>query len=233
LKQKSDERDEEKDEMFSYYEAQAGSYDDFYQGKGTAVPALASEYPVDTNGVSALLSGFGQGDVVDLACGTAFWLAAYGPNCTSVTLVDQSTAALAQCRRRVRELGLRDVAQVVQGDVFNVSLPKPAYASALVGFLLSHLTEPHIDALFNRLQAILQPRSELAIVDSAWSEARRPYRERDGFERRVVPDGRAYMIRKRYFDRADLDSLLVRYGFQIRSAYVGKVFIATVAERTV
>lgn len=81
-KRKSDERDEEKDEMFSYYEAQASSYDDFYRGKGTAVPALTSEYPVDTNGVSALLSQFGRGDVVDLACGTAFWLSVYGRNST-------------------------------------------------------------------------------------------------------------------------------------------------------
>ncbi len=48
----------ERDEMFSYYEARAEGYDDFYQGKGQAVPELAREYPVDTAGVFELLKRF-------------------------------------------------------------------------------------------------------------------------------------------------------------------------------
>ena len=109
---------DEATEMFAYYDARADGYDDFYQGRGQAVPELAAEYPVDSAGVSSLLSSFGRGDVLDLACGTGFWLTAYGAHCRSVTLVDQSAAVLTRCQGRVDDLGLRDRAQLIRGDLF-------------------------------------------------------------------------------------------------------------------
>jgi SAM-dependent methyltransferase len=222
----------ERAELFAYYDARADGYEDFYQGKGAAIGPLAHEYPVDTAGVSALLSSFGRGDAIDLACGTGFWLSAYGANSASVTLVDQSGPALAHCRQRVDALGLRSIATIIQGDLFEVSLPEASYDSCLLGFLLSHLTDPQIDALFERLQTILRPRSELVVIDSGWSEARRPHCQRDSFERRPVPGGPSFMIRKKYYDRAELESLLLRHGFMPRAEYTGNVFIAMIAYRT-
>lgn len=224
-------KDEEKAEIFAYYDARADGYDDFYQGRGAAIAPLADEYPVDTAGVSALLSSFGRGDAIDLACGTGFWLSTYGTNCASVTLVDQSGPALARCRHRVDSRALRTIATIIQGDLFEVSLPEASYDSCLLGFLLSHLTDPQIDALFERLRTILRPRSEIAVIDSAWSEARRPHCERDSFVRRSVPSGRSFMIRKKYYDRAELESLLLRQGLMPRAEYTGNVFIAMLAYR--
>jgi SAM-dependent methyltransferase len=96
----------EKAELFAYYDARGDGYEDFYQGRGARIAPLADEYPVDTAGVSSLLSSFGRGDVVDLACGTGFWLSVYGPHCRSATLVDQSPVSLSRCRQRVHDLGL-------------------------------------------------------------------------------------------------------------------------------
>jgi SAM-dependent methyltransferase len=221
----------ERAELFAYYDARADGYEDFYQGRGAAIAPLAHEYPVDTAGVSALLSSFGRGDVIDLACGTGFWLSAYGANCASVTLVDQSGPALARCRQRVDALGLRATATIIQGDIFEVLLPEASYDSCLLGFLLSHLTDPQIDALFERLRIIMRPRSEIAVIDSVWSEARRPHCQRDSFERRPVPGGPSFMIRKKYYDRPELESLLLRHGFMLRAEYMGNVFIAMLAYR--
>jgi SAM-dependent methyltransferase len=223
--------DEDKAEIFAYYDARADGYEDFYQGRGAAIAPLASEYPIDTAGVADLLSSFGRGDVIDLACGTGFWLSAYG-NCASVTLVDQSGPALAHCRQRVDALGLRSIATIIQGDLFEVMLPEASYDSCLLGFLLSHLTDPQIDVLFERLRTILRPRSEIAVIDSGWSEARRPHCQRDSFERRHVPGGRSFIIRKKYYDRAELEALLLRHGFMPRAEYAGNVFIAMIAYRT-
>jgi len=221
----------EKAELFAYYDARADGYEDFYQGKGAAIAALANEYPVDTAGVSTLLSSFGRGDVIDLACGTGFWLSAYGTHSASVTLVDQSGPALARCRQRVDALGLGTIATIIQGDIFEVLLPEASYDSCLLGFLLSHLTEAQIDALFERLWTILRPRSEIAVIDSGWSEARSRHCERDSFVRRPVPAGRSFTIRKKYYDRPELESLLLRYGFMPRAEYTGNVFIAMLAYR--
>lgn len=225
--------DDEATEMFAYYEARADGYDDFYQGKGAALPELASEYPVDTAGVAALLASFGDGDVVDLACGTGFWLTVYGAQCRTVTLVDQSAAVLARCQRRVDDLGLAGKARLVRGDLFEVPLAEHAYDACLLGFLVSHLTDPQVEALFATLRRALRPRGEVALIDSAWSEARRPYRRRDGFEPRPLPDGRTFTIRKKYFDRPELESLLARHGFQGQAYYAGKVFIAVRARRNI
>jgi ubiquinone/menaquinone biosynthesis C-methylase UbiE len=224
--------DEDKAEIFAYYDARADGYEDFYQGRGAAIAALANEYPIDTAGVADLLSSFGRGDVIDLACGTGFWLSTYGTTCASVTLVDQSGPALARCRQRVDALRLRPIATIIQGDLFEVVLPEASYDSCLLGFLLSHLTDPQIDALFERLQTILRPRSELAVIDSVWSEARRPYCQRESFERRPVPGGPSFMIRKKYYDRAEIEALLLRHGFMPRAEYAGNVFIGMIAYRT-
>jgi len=223
--------DPEKGELFAYYEAQAANYEDFYDGKGQAIAALSGEYATDVAGATTLLSSFGRGDVVDLACGTGFWLTVYGRNAASITLVDQSEQALAHCERRVRHLGLATASRIVRGDVFDVQLVEAGYDACILGFLLSHLTAAETDALFARVRTVLRPRAELAVIDSVWSEARKPHRQRDGLERRSLSDGRSFSIRKKYYDRPELESLLSRHGFATQSVYSGNVFIAVLAQR--
>jgi hypothetical protein len=115
--------------------------------------------------------------------------------------------------------------------VFDVPLPQAGYDACMLGFLLSHLTVVETDALFARVRTVLRPQSELAVIDSAWSEARKRYRQREGFERRSLADGRSFSIRKKYYDRPELELLLSRYGFAPRAMYAGSVFIAMLAHR--
>jgi len=221
----------ERAELIAYYDAQAANYEDFYDGKGQAIAALSGEYATDAAGVATLLSSFGRGDVVDLACGTGYWLTVYGRNAASITLVDQAERVLAHCERRVQQLGLEAVARTIRGDVFGVPLPEAGYDAGMLGFLLSHLTVDETDALFDRVRTVLRPHSELAVIDSVWSDARKPYRQRDGFERRTLADGHSFSIRKRYYDRPELEALVTRHGFAPRSVYSGNVFIAMLAQR--
>ena len=126
--------------------------------------------------------------------------------------------------------GLQKVASVVQGDLFEVPLAPQGYDAAVLGFLLSHLTASETGALFERLRAILRPRAQVAVLDSAWSEERRPHRQREGFERRtLVGTGARSAFSKKYSTQADLEALLREQGFQVQSTYVGKVFIAAAA----
>lgn len=215
--------------MHAYYEARAETYDEFYHGRGAAIPALTSEYPIDTAACLKLVAGACGGDVLDLACGTGFWLQAYGSRCTAVTLIDRSTAVLERCRHRIDELQLRQVATIVQGDVFEVPLPSAGFDAAMVGFLLSHLTDHQIARLFARIRDALRPDASVMIVDSGWSAARAPFCRRDGFEQRPTPDGSTFSIRKRYFTREELDEMLRVHGFRGESAYEGNVFLAVAA----
>lgn len=132
--------------LFSYYEERATEYDEVYLGKGPPISELSSEYKTDAIGISKLLSRFGRGHVIDIACGTAFWLPFYGHNCTSVTLIDQSTTALARCRKRIEELGMQESTQIIQGDLFDLLLDPSPYDGAIVGFLFNHFTSRDIEA---------------------------------------------------------------------------------------
>lgn len=218
--------------MFAYYDARADTYDEFYRGNGAAIPALSDSYPIDTAACLQLVGGVCCGVVLDLACGTGFWLQAYGPRCTAVTLVDQSAAVLARCLRRLDELALRPIATSVQGDVFDVPLPSAAFDGAIVGFFLSHLTDEQIARLLTRVSEAMRPNAVVAVVDSGWSEARARFCRRDGFERRPTPDGRAFSIRKKYFTRDELGEILRARGFRVESAYEGNVFLAVAGRRS-
>ena len=217
--------------LFSYYEERAKEYDEVYLGKGPAISELSSEYITDTTGISQLLSRFGRGHVIDIACGTAFWLPFYGHNCTSVTLIDQSTAALAQCRKRIEGLGMRESTQIIRGDLFDLLLGPSTYDGAIVGFLISHFTTGEVEAFFRRLRKILKPAAELVIIDSVWSPVRSLHCEKEGFVERVLNDGRSFRIYKRYFEKTEFEFIFESQGFKVRYSYVGKVFIAAIATR--
>ena len=49
---------------------------------------------------------------------------------------------------------------------------------------------------------------------------------------RALADGRSFSIRKKYFEREELEELLAREGFGVQSAYAGDVFIGMIARRT-
>ena len=97
-----------------------------------------------------------HGRVMDLACGTAFWLPHYGPNCSSITLFDQSGQMLAQARAKASRLKLLDRCVFQQGDFFDQASDKGANDSVLVGFFLSHLSEDQESALFDALRTMVK-----------------------------------------------------------------------------
>jgi demethylmenaquinone methyltransferase/2-methoxy-6-polyprenyl-1,4-benzoquinol methylase len=216
-------------QMSAYYDAQAKDYEAFYRGEGQAVPGLGATYRHDTAKVSELLAGFGRGEVLDLACGTGFWLDTYGRNSRFVTLVDQSAAALTLCARRVIRLGMRESAELIQGDVFSLGFPPASFDAVLLGFLISHLTPEQLDRLFKMIRRALHRDGVLAVVDSAWSEGKEAHRAKAGLETRRLDDGREFTIRKQYFAPGELEALLTAQGFTPTASYAGEAFVAALA----
>jgi ubiquinone/menaquinone biosynthesis C-methylase UbiE len=75
-------------EMMSYYDARAEEYDEIYMGKGH-ITIDADVFVSDVAKVAEMVSGFGKGHLLDIACGAGFWLPYYAPNCNQITLLDQ------------------------------------------------------------------------------------------------------------------------------------------------
>jgi len=214
----------------SYYDERAEEYDEIYLGKGhtTIDPDV---YKNDVAKVSAVVSRFGKGHLIDIACGAGFWLPHYARNCSQITFLDQSGRMLSKCKDRVESLGLAITLNFIQGDFLDVSLETSQYDCALVGFFLSHLTSEQEKAFFGRLGEILKPNPQLMFIDSAWNKKREQYREREGFQERVLNDGRRFRVYKRYFDKSDVEEMFKRYGFEVISSYIGEALIAAIAER--
>jgi ubiquinone/menaquinone biosynthesis C-methylase UbiE len=215
--------------MLSYYDERADEYDEIYLGKGHAT-IDPDVYERDVAKISEMVSKFGKGHLIDIACGTGFWLPNYARNCNQITLLDQSERMLSKCKDRVEELGLTATSSFIQGDFLDINLETSKYDRVLVGFLLSHLTCEQEKVFFQKLEEILKPNPQLMLIDSGWNKRREQYREKEGIQERVLNDGRIFRIYKRYFEKSDVEEMLKRYNFKARSYYVGEALIAAIAE---
>ena len=216
-------------EMMAYYDQRAEEYDEIYLGKGPAIPDSLA-YKNDVKKISQMVSKFGKGNLIDIACGTGFWLPYYESNCSKITLIDQSEKMFSQCQRKVDELGIKSKCHFVQKDFFKVKLGNSVFERAIVGFFISHLSRQHQQVFFERLKKILKSDAQLMIIDSAWSKKRQKYRKKEGIQERVLSDGRTFNVYKRYFDQPDIEEMFRRYLFTLKSSYMGDVFLAAIGE---
>ncbi len=220
------------EEMMSYYDARAPEYDDIYLGKGPASIPDPALYKNEAQVTGKIVSKFGTGYLIDIACGTGHWLPYYARNCSKITLVDQSEKMISECRRRVEELGIREKCDFIQSDFFKASFRNNLFDSALIGFFLSHLSSKKEETFFKRLQIILKPDSRLMLVDSTWSKKRQQYRQKEGVQKRALNDGRTFAIYKRYFSKSDIEETLLRHHFRLVSYWEGDAWFTAKCVRT-
>lgn len=216
-------------EMMSYYDERAEEYDEIYLGKShTTIDA--DVYRKDVAKVSEMVSRFGKGHLIDIACGAGFWLPNYARNCNQITFLDQSARMLSKCKDRVEELGLADISSFIQGDFLDIKLEASQYDCALVGFLLGHLTLEQEKTFFRKLGENLKANPQLMFIESAWNKRRQRYQEKEGVQERVLNNGRIFRVYKRYFDKLAVEEMFEWYKFEVISYYTGEAIIAAIAE---
>ena len=216
-------------EMMSYYDERAEEYDEIYLGKShTTIDA--DVYRKDVANVSEMVSRFGKGHLIDIACGAGFWLPNYARNCNQITFLDQSARMLSKCKDRVEELGLADISSFIQGDFLDIKLEASKYDCALVGFLLSHITLEQEKIFFRKLEENLKANPQLMFIESAWNKRRQRYQEKEGVQERVLNNGRIFRVYKRYFDKPAVEEMFEWYKFEVISYYTGEAIIAAIAE---
>jgi len=217
-------------EMMVYYNERAKEYDEVYIGKGPAIP-----YPDacrnDVSKIKKMVSSFGKGHLIDIGCGTGFWLPYYSQNCSKITLIDQSEEMILECKERVDKLRLKNRCDFVQGDFFEVEFENCLFESVVTGFFISHITSELEQVFFAKLNKILKPNAQLMIIDSAWSSKREQYRKKEGIQKRVLNNGRIFTIYKRYFNGSDIEEILERHRFKLKSSYIGDVFLVIIGNK--
>lgn len=211
-------------ELFEYYDERAPEYEGIYSGGIPASVSAPDAYKEEVNIIAKLLSSLIGGKCIDIACGTGFWLPFYEKNCSEITLIDQSARMLAECTQKIRTLGIESKTEIIRDDFFNHPFPQNKYDSALIGFLLSHLTEAEEQDFFHVLKRILKPEGRFVIIDGVWSKERAATRSRVSLQKRTLADGREFTIFKRYFIKKDFNNLARKYKMNVDIIQWGRVF---------
>jgi ubiquinone/menaquinone biosynthesis C-methylase UbiE len=211
--------------MLGYYDQRAPDYEEAYTlGTGTASIQNPEIFKAEARILAGIVGRFAQGRVMDLACGTAFWLPEYARNCSQITLFDQSDRMLMEARAKVNQLGLADRCAYVRSDFFDAAFERDAYDTALVGFFLSHLTEADEPVLFDALRTMLGTSGRFLILDSAWSPERAMANRKIEQQPRRLNDGTPFEIYKRYCDRDDIARWAAAYGVALQIEHFGAAF---------
>jgi demethylmenaquinone methyltransferase/2-methoxy-6-polyprenyl-1,4-benzoquinol methylase len=217
-------------EMLSYYNERAREHDEVYAGRGPAIGQYSDLYIKDVGEISKMVSEFGSGHLIDIACGTGFWAPHYARNCSQITFVDQSERVLIECSNRVDRLTLAKAPHYVQGNFFDIELGDSVFDCAMIGFLLSHFTSELEEVFFRKLEAILRPHAKIMIIDSLWNQRRKKYRHKEGVEERVLNDGRRFRVYKRYLEQSEIEEILEKNSYQLETLYAGELLFAAIAE---
>jgi ubiquinone/menaquinone biosynthesis C-methylase UbiE len=213
--------------MLAYYDHRAPEYEEaFTLGTGTSSIQDPEVFKGDGRLLRGIVRQSVRGRVMDLACGTAFWLPEYASNCSHITLFDQSDRMLIEARAKVNRLGIVDRCVFVRGDLFDHAFEPDAYDRALVGFLISHLTEAHERVVFDALRTMLGTAGRFLILDSSWSPERGAVNHKIEHQRRHLNDGTTFDIYKRYCDRDDIARWAMEYGLELNVEHFGPAFFA-------
>jgi demethylmenaquinone methyltransferase/2-methoxy-6-polyprenyl-1,4-benzoquinol methylase len=213
--------------MLRYYDERASEYEEAYvRGTGTASIPDPEVFRREASLLTRMVEHFARGRLVDLACGTGYWLPHYVAGCSSITLIDQAPRMLQECRKKIASLDALDRVTIVQDDVLEHSFRPRAFDSALVGFLISHLTDEEERQLFERLKTILDADGRFLILDSAWSPERARFNRKTERQERRLNDGSRFEVYKRYIDRQDVVDWERKYGVATSIEHFGTAFIA-------
>lgn len=174
--------------MKDYYDTRAPEYDDWYLGLGRFA---ARERPGWDEAVRALehaVAALAPATTLDVACGSGF-LTRHLPG--SVTGLDQSERMIEIARERIPE------AAFVQADAIPLPFDDATFDRVFTGHFYGHLDAGERDAFVAEARRVAP---ELIVVDSAV----RPDHEREEVQERILNDGSAFHVYKRYFDGAEL-----------------------------
>lgn len=168
-------RDELDLDMRRYYAQRAPEYDDWYDRLGRYDdPATNAAWHAEVARLGQLADGFGEGRLLDIACGTGRWTIRFAanPRVTSVTAFDQAPEMLEQTRARMVAAGhdVRDVA-LAQGDAYALPFAAGAFDSCFFGFFLSHVPAGRLPSFLGEVRRVLRPGGVLlAYVPTQWSQ---------------------------------------------------------------
>jgi len=167
-----------------YYDTRAPEYDEWYLGTGRFAEFDRPGWEGAFEQLKLAVAALPPARTLDVACGTGF-LSRHLPG--SVTGLDQSERMLEIARERMPE------AAFVQADAIPLPFDDASFDRVFTGHFYGHLEAGEREAF---VAEALRVAPELIVVDSAV----RPDHAREERQERILNDGSAFEVYKRYFD---------------------------------
>jgi demethylmenaquinone methyltransferase/2-methoxy-6-polyprenyl-1,4-benzoquinol methylase len=170
--------------MKQYYDTRAPEYDEWYLGRGRFAERDRPGWEEEVAALERAVARLPPARTLDVACGTGFLTRHLRGE---VAALDQSDRMLEIAGERVPE------ATLVQGDALALPFADGAFARLFTGHFYGHLEGADRERFLTEARRVAR---ELVVVDSAL----RPDHDPQEWQRRVLNDGSAFRVYKRYFD---------------------------------
>lgn len=170
--------------MKQYYDTRAPEYDEWYLGLGRFADRDRPGWDEEVAALEDVVARLPPARTLDVACGTGFLTRHLRGD---VTALDQSEQMLTIAGERLPE------ATLVQGDALALPFGDGAFERVFTGHFYGHLEGVDRERFVSEA---LRVADRLVVADSAL----RPDHDPEERQRRVLNDGSAFEVYKRYFD---------------------------------
>jgi len=171
-----------------YYDRRAAEYDDWYNGAGLFAARPRPGWDEELQALVRVVAGLSPARVLDVACGTGY-LTRHLQG--TVFGLDQSAAMLRAARAQA------PAALLVRGDALALPFPDHAFGRVVSAHFYGHLLPGERGVFLEEARAVAD---ELVVIDAGPRGAA----ARDEWQDRVLSDGSAHRVFKRFFTGASL-----------------------------
>jgi ubiquinone/menaquinone biosynthesis C-methylase UbiE len=172
----------------AYYDARAAEYDEWYEGEGRFADRERPGWAAEVQQLVALVDALPPARTLDVACGTAFLTRHLHGFAVGL---DQSPRMVALAQERLPE-GL-----ALTGDALALPFADASFDRVLTAHFYGHLVPGERAAFLAEAGRVA---GELIVIDSAPRDGR----DREGWEERVLNDGSAHRVFKRFLTAAEI-----------------------------
>jgi len=174
--------------MKEYYDTRAPEYDDWYLGVGRFASRERPGWHDAVGELERAVHALEPARTLDVACGTGFLTRHLRGE---VTGLDQSERMIEIAHERA------PAATFIQADAIPLPFGDGAFDRVFTGHFYGHLEGSDREQFLAEAHRVAR---ELIVVDSAV----RPDHEREETQERILNDGSAFEVYKRYFDGDEL-----------------------------
>ncbi len=187
-----------------YYDQRAAEYESIYQ-RGDPIRQAEQSGIAET-----CRTAFRCRRVLEVACGTGYWTAAYADVASCVLAFDTSLSALEIARAKDMPAGR---VRFLEADAWRLEEVEGCFNAGLAAFWASHLPRRNLSAWLDAFHARLEPGASVVLVDNVFFPGiggDLVVREGcdDTFKRRRLADGTEHEVVKNYLSEPELRRLL-------------------------